>query len=148
MYNLDLNKHICACGAWDLSGIPCSHAVAAIALTGGSPEDFINMCYSKGMFLKSYAYLMDTIRGEKFWKKTGLEGPEPLPPRKKLGRLAKARRKEPLELVRGDKMARYGRRMTCSICKEQGHNRSTCKQHSDGIGQTSMVGQVCFFLYL
>ena len=103
MYDLDLSKHTCVCRAWDLSSIPYCHAVATIVLTGGSPEDFIDMYYSKGMFLKSYAYLMDTIRREKFWKKTGLEGPESLPPRKKLGQLAKVRRKEPLELVRGDK---------------------------------------------
>ena len=44
---VDLQLHTCLCRKWDLSGIPCMHAVSTMFLTGERPETYVNQCYMK-----------------------------------------------------------------------------------------------------
>lgn len=41
-----LDKRSCSCRRWDLCGIPCAHAIAAIYSKGWSPEDFVDEYYT------------------------------------------------------------------------------------------------------
>ncbi|KAL3509677.1 hypothetical protein ACH5RR_029078 [Cinchona calisaya] len=50
-FAVDLEKRVCDCRRWELTGIPCSHAVCCISLTGEEPESFVNQCYSKTLFM-------------------------------------------------------------------------------------------------
>ncbi|CAH9128552.1 unnamed protein product, partial [Cuscuta epithymum] len=46
-FQVQLQRKSCSCRAWDLSGIPCPHAVCAIFDKGDEPDDYVDDCYSK-----------------------------------------------------------------------------------------------------
>ncbi|KAK4484268.1 hypothetical protein RD792_011494 [Penstemon davidsonii] len=50
----DLRKHTCSCRSWDLSGIPCNHAMSAISFMVHNPLDYVNPCYSVETFHMAY----------------------------------------------------------------------------------------------
>lgn len=44
-YKVELAKTHCACRRWDLTSIPCCHAIACIWFNRGHPEDFVDNYY-------------------------------------------------------------------------------------------------------
>lgn len=44
-YIVDLKIKSCACRRWDLSGIPCCHAIACMYYNNEIPEDYVNPWY-------------------------------------------------------------------------------------------------------
>ncbi|XP_024164163.1 uncharacterized protein LOC112171170 [Rosa chinensis] len=42
-YVVDLTRRTCACRRWDLTGIPCKHAISAIHFMRQNPEDFVDL---------------------------------------------------------------------------------------------------------
>lgn len=73
---------------------------------------------------------MPTMRGQKFWKKTNKETLQLPPMRKMLGRPKRIRRKQLIELVRGNRMTKEGKRMACSTCHVVGQKLQglSCKK--------------------
>lgn len=63
-YVVNIRKHTCSCRKWQLSGIPCTHAIAAILQTGERPEKYLDECYLRTIFLKAYKYSLRPISGE------------------------------------------------------------------------------------
>jgi hypothetical protein len=57
-YTVSLEKRTCSCGYFQLAGIPCSHAIAAIYKCGQLVEDFIAPCYSVEVFKKIYEHCL------------------------------------------------------------------------------------------
>ncbi|XP_074283786.1 uncharacterized protein LOC141608324 [Silene latifolia] len=51
---VDLVKRTCTCKKWDLTGIPCSHAVAAIFDRHGQAEDYVYDMYKKEAYMNAY----------------------------------------------------------------------------------------------
>nr|GMD99031.1 Zinc knuckle family protein [Ipomoea batatas] len=49
---------------WDLTGIPCSHAIAAIRKKGDLPELYVHQCYSVEQYLRAYGPAILPIRAE------------------------------------------------------------------------------------
>ncbi|XP_019153866.1 PREDICTED: uncharacterized protein LOC109150412 [Ipomoea nil] len=41
-FKIDLGARQCSCRRWDLTGIPCTHAIAAIRKKGDIPEDYVH----------------------------------------------------------------------------------------------------------
>ncbi|KAG8377443.1 hypothetical protein BUALT_Bualt08G0033400 [Buddleja alternifolia] len=62
-YSVDLDQHSCTCRRWDLSGIPCVHAISAIMSAGREVEPYINQCYSLESYKKAYGYVINPING-------------------------------------------------------------------------------------
>ncbi|KAL3746914.1 hypothetical protein ACJRO7_015795 [Eucalyptus globulus] len=125
-YVVDVLKRECSCRKWQLTGIPCPHAISAINHRQEDMYEYIDECYKKAKFLAAYENMMMPIQGEKFWKKTHREPPEPLPARVKPGRRKHKRLREEGEVASGTKMSRIGMKMTCRTCSRPGHNSSTC----------------------
>ena len=44
---VDLRKHTCGCRKWDVTGIPCNHAVAVIMKIQQHPEDYVHEFFKK-----------------------------------------------------------------------------------------------------
>ncbi|KAK8644218.1 hypothetical protein V6N13_123530 [Hibiscus sabdariffa] len=42
---VNVEKHTCSCRIWQLTGIPCNHAVSAIFATDRIPDEFVDQCY-------------------------------------------------------------------------------------------------------
>ena len=51
---VDLNKKSCSCRKWDLSGIPCYHACACIAVRNEPWGNHIHGFYTKELYMKVY----------------------------------------------------------------------------------------------
>ncbi|XP_019150642.1 PREDICTED: uncharacterized protein LOC109147413 [Ipomoea nil] len=69
-FKVKLASRSCSCRAWDLSGIPCPHAICAIFDIGREPHEYIDSCYSKEAYLRTYAHTLQPMNGELFWPKT------------------------------------------------------------------------------
>ncbi|XP_021985456.2 uncharacterized protein LOC110881541 [Helianthus annuus] len=67
-------KHkACACRKWDLTGMPCKHAVAAIwdmsrnSIDVGIPEEWVSDVYWLSTWKKVYDNVIEPINGLDMW---------------------------------------------------------------------------------
>lgn len=51
-YVVVLADHVCSCGKWDKSGIPCQHTMASIPFSGANPLDYVSKWFKKTSTLK------------------------------------------------------------------------------------------------
>ncbi|KAL0346562.1 UNVERIFIED_CONTAM: hypothetical protein Scaly_1672200 [Sesamum calycinum] len=93
-YTVDLKEKTCSCRLWDLTGIPCNHAMSAISAQVLDPDDFVHECYHVDTFCKVYPAIMP-LDGLEMWEKAGYIPPVPPSFGRKRGRPARARRLEP-----------------------------------------------------
>ncbi|XP_031101899.1 uncharacterized protein LOC116005801 [Ipomoea triloba] len=121
-FKVDLAQRQCSCRGWDLTGIPYSHAVAAIRKQRESPEDY----------------------SSELWHKVDL--PAPLPPKYKAqpGRPKKKRKIDPLQESKQQKRPvrtkKVGEVKRCRVCGMTGHNKTTCKGKNPQVeGQSRQV---------
>ncbi|GKC76932.1 hypothetical protein Tco_1127706 [Tanacetum coccineum] len=125
-------------GAWELSDIPCCHAIAAIKSRAKDPYDYVDKCYSKEKYLAAYGHPIEVVGSEEFWPH--IRGGELLPPLPKAmpGRPKKARRRrkyEPKKLK--TKLSRHRRDMHCENCKSSTHTKRTCTVSLDSADNTT-----------
>ncbi|KAK9204559.1 hypothetical protein WN943_014821 [Citrus x changshan-huyou] len=63
----------CECGMWQVSGVPCKHAVAAILHKGGQPEDYVHHYLTKESFMMTYMGTIKPIPDECAWPEVEAE---------------------------------------------------------------------------
>ncbi|CAN6361008.1 unnamed protein product [Urochloa humidicola] len=134
-YIVDIVAKHCDCRRWDLTGIPCSHAISCLRHERISPESVVHDCYSTKSFLLAYGPKIWPCNDQSMWQ--NVQGLTVLPPvyEKKVGRPPKNRRKQPHEVEGkdGTKMSRHGTIITCSYCGQTGHNRGGCSLRKAGM---------------
>lgn len=88
--------------------------------------------YRTAVWIDTYRDNIKPVNGELYWHKTGKE-PIGVPGFRKMpGRPKKKRIKPAHESpTKPNKTTRHGRTVTCSNCKQIGHNRGTCKNQSN-----------------
>ncbi|XP_057774881.1 uncharacterized protein LOC130993861 [Salvia miltiorrhiza] len=93
-----LDRHIvfidtktCTCRGWDLTGIPCSHAIASFFSSSLDPLLSISECYHRDTYAKTYEHLIQPLPGVKFWNVKAQDAIEPPQVEKKIGRPKKNR---------------------------------------------------------
>ncbi|XP_068319782.1 uncharacterized protein [Pyrus communis] len=69
-YVVDLTKLTCSCRRYDLTGIPCNHTIATINYKREKLEDYVDICYSKVMYLEIYGHLIQHMNGMSMWEVT------------------------------------------------------------------------------
>ncbi|XP_049410444.1 uncharacterized protein LOC125873586 [Solanum stenotomum] len=128
-HTVDLGKRTCSCRVWQLKGIPCAHVVVAIYFKKCDPVHYIDSCYSKETYLRTYANVLQPITNMEMWPIS--TNPTVAPPAIKSmpGRPGKLRRKEAGETKKSGKLPRTGLAMTCSNCNGRGHNKRGCPQN-------------------
>ncbi|KAH7850022.1 hypothetical protein Vadar_026624 [Vaccinium darrowii] len=126
-YKVDITHRSCGCKKWDLSGIPCTHAIAALNYLDHDIYDYVHDCYKIPTYLKTYSHLLNPINGRDLWPETNNFSLLPPDVEKKFGRPKKARRRELEEPTDPTKFGRKGIKMTCKLCGKVGHNKRTCK---------------------
>ncbi|XP_048608921.1 uncharacterized protein LOC125584471 [Brassica napus] len=128
-YSVNLATHQCACRKWDLTGIPCKHAVCILDDNEDDATRYVAEYYYTSVLRATYENNIKPVNGEKLWKKT-YKTPIAVPEfRKPRGRpKTRDRRKEPFEdLKTAGKSTRHGRIPHCSQCKQAGHIKTSCK---------------------
>lgn len=128
---VDLARYTCSCRRWNMTGIPCGHAIACISKRHEDPVKYVHSCYKKEAWNRAYGPFIEPMADEREWVRTGL--PPILPPayKKQPGRPKKVRAREPGEAPpgpsTGNKLPRsFHVKIKCSICKAEGHNKKTC----------------------
>ncbi|KAJ9566147.1 hypothetical protein OSB04_002113 [Centaurea solstitialis] len=135
---VNVQKKTCTCRHWELTGMPCKHAVATIwymAMNGegaGLPEQWAHECYWLSTWKKVYDFKLSPINGPKLWPEN--DCPTILTPPKhhiQVGRPKKKRLRTTDDasqfVVKGSKVSRAGTSVTCVKCHKKGHNSRTCK---------------------
>ncbi|KAJ9551842.1 hypothetical protein OSB04_015887 [Centaurea solstitialis] len=133
----ELNK-TCSCRMWQLSGIPCIHAVAAICYINKNPQDYVPDWFRRIKYAETYASHICAVQGMNQWPPNELNKPLPPKPRTMPGRPKKKRKRaihEPAPHV--GRLSKVGTVITCRICGGEGHNRNGCKQKGTGVENTS-----------
>ncbi|KAK9047963.1 hypothetical protein SSX86_033075 [Deinandra increscens subsp. villosa] len=135
-YVVNMRTRTCACRKWEITGIPCRHAVAVIwsmkiySENLGSPEAFVNPVYTMDRWKEVYTHKVYPLNGMSMWSKSQV--PTIIAPpdyHKPIGRPKKARKRSGVEL---EEETRAGgsngvKTTTCGKCKKKGHNKRSCK---------------------
>ncbi|XP_022895249.1 uncharacterized protein LOC111409429 [Olea europaea var. sylvestris] len=148
---VDLRARTCTCRAWQLSGLPCCHAISSIVSRGLNVMEFVDDIYKKEAYLATYTPSISPITGPDSWPNLGLKPLDPPLYTKRAGRPRKSRRKEPNEAsssqakrfrkssrnvntsettttATSSPRKRAGLIMTCRKCGERGHNSRGCRR--------------------
>ncbi|KAJ9538480.1 LOW QUALITY PROTEIN: hypothetical protein OSB04_031213 [Centaurea solstitialis] len=65
---VDEDKKTCTCRMWQLSGLPCHHAVAALFYIHKHPEDYVPSWFWKDMYKVAYNHHLLPVQGMNQWK--------------------------------------------------------------------------------
>ncbi|KAL5757169.1 hypothetical protein ACOSQ2_021915 [Xanthoceras sorbifolium] len=123
-----LGETMAYCGAWQISGVPCSHAMAGISNISGvngirdKVVEFVDPSLSKTAFIKTYGSIIHPIPDQCVWPEVDTVPLIPPPLKRRPGRPKLQRKREQNEKP---KEARSGS-VICKICKKAGHNKRTC----------------------
>lgn len=118
---VDLSHHTCTCGQWQLSGKPCTHALAAIFSNPElNLESFVSVYYSVDLFQATYSGFISPMTDKSNWPRVDL-GFRMLPPL--LGRSAGRPRKKRIR-SHGEAAVKS---KVCTRCKQYGHIARGCR---------------------
>jgi hypothetical protein len=140
-YVVELNLRACTCRRWQLTGIPCSHAIACMRHERMKPESMVSSCYSMATYLQAYGGQIFPLRDKDEW--APVDASPILPPlyEKCAGRRKKNRRKQPEESEDGTRLSRHGSVVHCGYCRKEGHNRSGCNEYKAAIIRENSMEQ-------
>ncbi|VFQ83552.1 unnamed protein product [Cuscuta campestris] len=159
-YVVDLATQTCGCRRWDLTGTPCSHAIACILDNNEDPDLYTDKQYLVSNYLQLYSHYINPVNMMEMWPndEDGTPIIPPADPPKKKGKKQRARRKQPEEVEGGNdrenvqagsqsqpptsgagdtvKLSRKGTvKMKCTVCGQIGHNKRSHAQ-KDTIAST------------
>ncbi|KAB2604938.1 hypothetical protein D8674_036869 [Pyrus ussuriensis x Pyrus communis] len=133
---------------YDLTGIPCNHTIVTINYKREKLEDYVDICYSKVMYLEIYGHLIQPMNRMSMWEVTenppiqpSLYTRQPGRPKKKINKKAAEMEKEANprqseatnrsgDIPRPQQLSRKGQEILKSgICKKKSHNTRTHHRH-------------------
>ncbi|KAL2927160.1 D-alanine--D-alanine ligase [Bienertia sinuspersici] len=122
--SISITHRSCACGKWQISGIPCKHGVKANLYEGKQPADFVSEWFSVARYKEAYSGNIAPVPDLEHWPHHDA-CPKLIAPamKRSIGRPSRNRRREEGELKKGKRSTI----VTYSKCKALGHNAATCK---------------------
>ncbi|XP_024195645.2 uncharacterized protein LOC112198766 [Rosa chinensis] len=129
-YVVDLERRTCACRRWDITGIPCKHAISAINFMRHKPEDYVDACYLTNTYMAIYSHTVKPVNGMDLWIPSDELAILPPQYNRQPGRPRTKRIKDSSEKdTEGPKLGRVQKSLKCSNCGVLGHNVTTCHRH-------------------
>ncbi|RYR30825.1 hypothetical protein Ahy_B01g055596 [Arachis hypogaea] len=130
-YNVILSDKMLYRGLWMAKekyiGIPCVHAMAAIAKRGDRADTYVYKWLKMDAFRATYGHSISPVNSEEYWEKSGEISSIPPKIKRPIGRPVKRRRPDPVEDGPEGTKAKKTFRVTCEKCGDTGHNAKTCK---------------------
>ena len=133
--SVNLVERTCSCRMWDITGVPCKHAISAIYANRELPEAYVHKYFLKDIYLAIYNHVINPVPSKEEWECTGYGDIHPNIPRKPAGRPKKKRIRSTDEPVNPYKVSRAGGYIVCENYGKQGHNIRGCK--AAVIGETA-----------
>ena len=62
-----------SCRMWDITGIPCSHAIACIFFNKQDTEQCVNKCFQVSTYKACYELIIVPINGQNMWRPNGVQ---------------------------------------------------------------------------
>jgi hypothetical protein len=121
---VNLKERTCTCRQWDVSRIPCKHALAFITSLDASIESYVDLYYSVEKFSVAYSQLIPAMPDKSQWPKSN-HGFFMHPP---LFILVAGRPKTERHKGTSDQKKRKGQHQ-CPICLDYGHHFSPNLNH-------------------
>ncbi|KAI3984846.1 hypothetical protein MKX01_039463 [Papaver californicum] len=124
---VDIRNRCCLCRGWQLYGIPCAHAVAALLSCRQNVHRFTESCFTVTTYRKTYSQTLHPVPDKTLWKESSENGANLaaevlINPPKSLRPPGRPRKKR----VRAEDRGRVKRVVHCSRCNQTGHFRTTC----------------------
>ncbi|XP_057811287.1 uncharacterized protein LOC131025510 [Salvia miltiorrhiza] len=128
MFIVSLPEKTCSCRGWEITGIPCVHAVSAINFMKEDPAVYVHNYLSTETYLRAYSFPLEPINGERLWPKAEGYPVQPpqvriMPGRPKKKRIRDTDEKDPKQ---PSSLRKTGCKMTCQRCLQEGHNSRGC----------------------
>ena len=123
---MDLDKRTCTYRKWDITGIPCCHAISFIFFNREAAKKYNNDCYKVNTYKACYEPIIDPINGQNMWTLTGLPPVQPPIKRRPPSKPKKKRAREPNKPRRGHSKG-LGIAKRCKSCGKIGRNKRSCK---------------------
>lgn len=124
---VNIGTRSCSCREWQLYGIPCSHAVAALLSSRKNVHEYTERYFTVASYREAYSQPIHTVPDKNDWSKAteALSGDEARvvrPPkfRRPPGRPEKKR-------LCTEESNREKHTVHCSRCNQTGHYKRTCK---------------------
>ncbi|WOL00777.1 hypothetical protein Cni_G09490 [Canna indica] len=118
---------------WELSDIPCPHAISSIHWLGEDPTEYVHEYFKKSTYLRAYEHLIQPLNGEKMWVNVESVPILPLIVRRQTWRPKRAWNKDISENEKEETsttmMSKNGVQMKCPQCSTYGHNKRSCKNN-------------------
>ena len=127
-FTVDLATAHCSCRKWDISGIPCAHAITYIFFNRQNAEQYVHPCYHVFTYKACYEPIIAPINRQNMWRPSGVTLVQPPIKRRPPSRPKKKRAREPNEPT----SRRAGISKQCKSCGKLGHNRRSCKSEIGG----------------
>ena len=80
-FTVDLKNKTCSCRFWQVYGIPCQHACAALFKMAEEPNNYVHLCFWIEQYKRAYQHVLQPVEHESAWPVS--PNPKPLPPRVK-----------------------------------------------------------------
>lgn len=127
---VDIRNRICSCRRWQLYGIPCAHAAAALISCGQNAHLFAEPCFSVANYSETYSQVINPVPDRSFWKENNAEVADgggakvditirPPKIRRPPGRPKKT-------VLRIENLKRPKRVVQCGRCRLLGHSQKKC----------------------
>ncbi|XP_016196236.1 uncharacterized protein LOC107637321 [Arachis ipaensis] len=84
--DVDLIKYTCSCNRWQLIGMPCTHALAAIVKRRDKTEDYVHPWLCMESIRRTYSHCIKPVPSAEFWPRTEYSQPEPPIIKRPIGR--------------------------------------------------------------
>ncbi|XP_010027244.2 uncharacterized protein LOC104417714 [Eucalyptus grandis] len=129
---VNIRHKTCSYRRWDISGIPCCHAVAALVHIREQPEKWVHTCFVKEEIMQTYSHVVHAVDSKDTWPAREPLLPPDVP--KQVGRKKKQRMKSVNETVDnnlkrrkkkivqepiGTKLKRQNTTITCGKCGKE-----------------------------
>ncbi|XP_042476936.1 uncharacterized protein LOC122058349 isoform X2 [Macadamia integrifolia] len=122
---VDIDHWDCSCKGWQITGLPCSHAIAVFECTGRNSYDYCSRYFTTESYRLTYTESIHPLSNIDRLMLKELADTKvtvtPPPTRRPPGR-PKNKQTGLKEVVK--------RQLQCSRCKGIGHNKKTCKESS------------------
>lgn len=143
LYVVNLTNRTCDCRRWEVTGIPCMHAIACIRMCNEEVEDYCHVAYTVDRYFAVYSNIIHPQPDLGILPMPTEDIMQPPPLRRLPGRPRKARRMQPSEKMGTQRSTT----LRCSICKAIGHNKRSCQGAPVGSNPVKLYMLIFIFNY-